>query len=287
MLKLLKLSTLLFCVFGIFSCSSDADKGVNVNINVADNAPSAAEGFNLEQFHRLLIEEGESEEQWDAQFLSDLVNRDDINNLDLNQNGMIDTILVEPFDGGDSKGFELYTKVINRQGMGNDEEQTIATVTVTKEGDTGSLTVSGNEQIYGNHHHYHSSGLSNFFLMYWLLSPRMMYGGAYRGSYRSDYGRRSPSSTSAYKGKMASRNANHTGTKAPTATRPTSVAQNAAKKRTAATGVKSKLNNPTASQRSFRAQTQAKSRASSGFGKKSTGTRSNSSSGRTISSGGK
>lgn len=287
MFKLLKLSTFLFCVFGIFSCSSDSDRNVNVNINVADNAPSAAEGFNLEQFHRLLIEEGESEAQWDAQFLSDLVNRDDINNLDMNQNGMIDTILVEPFDGGDSKGFELYTKVINRQGTDNDEEQTIATVTVTKEGETGSLTVSGNEQVYGNHHHYHSSGMSNFFLMYWLMSPRMMYGGAYRGSYRSDYGRRQPSSTAAYKGKQAARNSNFKGTKAPTATRPTSVAKSAAKQRTAAKGVKSKLNNPTASQRSFRAQNQAKSRASSGFGKKSTGTRKNSSSGRTRSRGGK
>lgn len=287
MFKLLKLSTLIFCVFGIFSCSSEPD--VNVNISVADNAPSAAEGFNLEQFHRLLIEEGESEEQWDAQFLSDLVNREDINNLDLNQNGMVDTILVEPFDGGDSKGFELYTKVINRQGMDNDEEQTIATVTVTKEGETGSLTVSGNEQVYGNHHHYHSSGMSNFFLMYWLMSPRMMYGSAYRGSYRSGNGQRKPSSTSAYKSKMDARNASHKGTKAPTATRPTSVAKTAAKQRTAAKGVKSKLNKPTASQRSFRSQSQAKARAkaSSGFGKKSTGTRSNSSSGRTRSRGGK
>jgi len=287
MLKLLKLSIFSFILFGMFSCSSDSERNVNVNINVADNAPSAAEGFNLEQFHRLLIEEGESEAQWDAQFLSDLVNREDINNLDLNQNGMIDTILVEPFDGGDSKGFQLYTKVINRQGTDNDEEQTIATVTVTKEGDKGSLTVSGNENVYGNNHHYHSSGMSNFFLMYWLMSPRMMYGGAYRGSYRSDYGRRQPSSTSAYKGKQAARNASHTGQKAPTASKPSSVAKSAAKQKTAAKGVKSKLNNPTSSQRSFRSQSQAKSRSASGFGKKATGTRSKSSSGRSRSRGGK
>jgi len=287
MLKLLKLSILSFCIFGIFSCSSDSDQNVSVNINVADNAPSAAEGFDLEQFHRLLIEEGESEEQWDAQFLSDLVNREDINNLDMNQNGIIDTILVEPFDGGDSKGFQIYTKVINRPGTANDEEQTIATVTVTKEGNTGSLTVSGNENVYGQNHHYHSSGMSNFFLMYWLMSPRMMYGSSYRGSYRSDYNRRQPSSTSAYKGKMNSRNAGHTGTKAATATRPSTVSKSAATQKTAAKGIKSKLNNPTSTQRSFRSQSQAKSRAASGFGKKATGTRKNSSSGRSRSRGGK
>ncbi len=287
MLKLLKLSILSCCLFGLFSCSSDSDKNVNVSINVADQAPSAAEGFDLEQFHRLLIEEGESEEQWDAQFLSDLVNREDINNLDLNQNGIVDTILVEPFDGGDSKGFQLYTKVINRQGTDNDEEQTIATVTVTKEGETGSLTVSGNEQVYGNHHHYHSSGLSNFFLMYWLMSPRMMYGAGYYGGYNSQYSRRTPSSTSAYNSKINNRNANYKGTKAPTASRPSTVAQSAAKQKTAAKGIKSKLNKPTSSQRSFRAQSQAKSKAASGFGKKSTGTRTNSSSGRSRSGGGK
>ncbi|MEM6966018.1 MAG: hypothetical protein AAF573_14720 [Bacteroidota bacterium] len=288
MLKLLKLSTTLFCLIGIFSCSSEPDKNVNVSINVAENAPSAAEGFNLEQFHRLLIEEGESEAQWDVQFLSDLVNREDINNLDLNQNGYVDTILVEPFDDGEIKGFQLYTKVINRPGTQNDEEQTIATVMVEQEGDKGSLTVSGNENVYGHHHHYHSSGIGNFFLMYWLFSPRMMYGSAYYGTYRSGYAPRRQASTAAYQNKINNRNASYTGNKAPTATRPSTVKQAATQQKTAAKGIKSKLNNPTSSQRSFRAQSQAKSRsAASGFGKKSTGTRSNSYGGRTRSSGGK
>lgn len=285
MFRLLKISILLIGVLGMFSCSSDSDK-ISVNINVADNAPSAAEGFNLEQFHRLLIEEGAKENQWDAQFLSDLVNREDINNLDLNQNGIVDTVLVEPFDGGESKGFQLYVKVVNRPGMDNDEEQTICTVTVEQEGEKGSLTVSGNEQIYGHRHHYHSSGMGSFFLMYWLMSPRYMYG--FRGGYHSSYARRSPASSSSYRNKMDTRNANHKGQKAPTATRPNSVKQSAAKQKTAAKGIKSKLNRPTSSQRSFRSQSQAKSRkASSGFGKKSTGTRARSSSGRSSRRGGK
>jgi len=250
------------------------------------DAPSAAEGFNLEQFHRLLIEEGESEEQWDAQFLSDLVNREDINNLDLNMNGMVDTILVEPFDGGDSKGFTLYTKVINRPGMENDEEQTIATITVTKEGETGTLTTTGNEQIYGNHYHYRSSNVGTFFMMYWLFSPRMSYGAGYGSRYNSNYAPRQRASTSQYRSRMNARNSSFTGTKAPSPTRPTSVAQTAAKQRTAAKGIKSKLNNPTSSQRAFRSANTAKKKAS-GFGRKSTGTRAKSSSGRTRSGGGK
>lgn len=82
---------------------------------------------------------------------------------------------------------------------------------------------------------------------------------------------------------MNNRNTNHTGRKAPTAERPTSVKKAATQQKTAAKGIKSKLANPTSSQRSFRAQSQAtstKSNASSGFGKKSTGIRSSSSSGR-------
>lgn len=276
MTKSLTLSILAILVVGFIGCGP-SEPDVNVNISVADDAPSASEGFNLEQFHRLLIEEGENEAQWDAQFLSDLVNREDINNLDLNQNGIVDTILIEPFDGGDSKGFQLYTKVMDYDGMDKDEEQTICTVVVEQEGDKGSLTVSGNEQMYGQHHHYHSSNLSTFFLMYWMMSPRF---GGFGGGYHS-YPPRAPMSTASYNEKMADRNANHTGRKAPTAERPTAVKQAATQQKTAAKGVKSKLANPTSSQRSFRAQTQAKSNAASGFGRKSTGTTGGSSSGRT------
>ena len=285
MSKSLTLLSLAILILGIVGCSSPEssnyqnEPNVNVNISVAEDAPSASEGFNLEQFHRLLIEEGESEAQWDAQFLSDLVNREDINNLDLNQNNVIDTILVEPFDGGDSKGFQLYTKVVDYDGMDKDEEQTICTVVVEQEDDKGSLTVSGNEQMYGQQHHYHSSNLSSFFLMYWLMSPRFNSFGGYQSSYPP----RSPASPQAYKEKMNNRNANHTGRKAPTAERPTSVKKAATQQKTAAKGIKSKLANPTSSQRSFRAQSRAtstKSNAPSGFGKKSTGIRSSSSSGR-------
>jgi uncharacterized membrane protein YgcG len=96
-------------------------------------------------------------------------------------------------------------------------------------------------------------------------------------------------SSSRYNQTMANRNANHTGTTAPKADRPNNVKQAATQQKTAAKGVKSKLASPTSSQRSFRSQTQAKSNASSGFGKKSTGTKGSSSSGRSggRSSGGK
>ena len=276
-------SCLLFSAL-FLSCSNSSDN-VNVNVNVDENAPSAAEGFDLEQFHRLLIEEGESENQWDAQFLSDLVNREDINNLDLNLNGIVDTILVEPFDEGDTKGFTLYTKVINRPGMENDEEQTIATVTVTKEGDTGTLTTTGNQQVYGPRTHYRSSNVGTFFMMYWLFSPRMSYGAGYGSRYNSGYAPRQRTSTAQYRSKMTARNSAYTGTKASTPTRPTSVSQNAAKQRTAAKGIKSKLTSPTSSQRAFRKANTPKK--ASGFGRKSTGTNAKRSSGRTRMGGGK
>lgn len=276
----------LLSLFIVFSCKPSSDN-VNVNVNVEQEAPNAADGFDLEQFHNLLIEEGENENTWNAQFLSDLVNREDVNNIDLNANGKVDTILVEPFDGGENmKGFTLYTKVADGVGGEADQEQTIATIVIEKEGDNGTLTVSGNEQVYGNHYHYRSSNLSTFFLMYWMFSPRMSYGSAYRGSYRSNYAPRQRASTSAYRSSINNRNAAFQGTKAPKATRPSSVTQTAAKQRTAAKGIKSKLNNPTSSQRAFKAQSAASKKAS-GFGKNSSGTRSSSSSGRTRTSFGK
>jgi hypothetical protein len=285
MTKSLTLSILAILAVGFIGCGpSEPESKVNVNISVADKAPSASEGFNLEQFHRLLIEEGENEAQWDAKFLSDLVNREDINNLDLNQNGVVDTILIEPFDSAGSMGFQLYTKVMDYEGMDKDEEQTICTVIVEKEGDKGNLTVSGNEQMYGQHHHYHSSGLSNFLLMYWMMSPRF---GGFGGNYYS-YPPRAPMSTASYNEKIANRNANHTGRQAPTPERPESVKKAATQQKTAANGVKSTLANPTSSQRSFgtqtqrqttTTQTQTKPNAASGFGKNSTGTRGSSSSG--------
>lgn len=283
-LKNLGLLSVLFTA-SLFLIGCSSDKNVQVNVNMADTAPSAAEGFNLEYFHKLLIEEAESEEQWNAQFLSDLVNRPDVNNLDLNQNGTVDTILVEPFNKDGIRGFQLYTKVVNRPGMAQDEEQTICTISVEQEGDKGNLTVSGNEQVYGQHHHYHSSGLSNFFLMYWLMSPRMMYGPAYARSYTPRNNVRQRASNSNFKNRQRIRNVNHKGTQAPKATRPTNVKSPVAQK-TAATGIKSKLKNPTSSQRAFRKQATA-SRSKSAFGRKSTGTRAKSSSGRTRMRGGK
>jgi hypothetical protein len=271
----------------LVGCSAPEENKVNVSINVEEKAPSASEGFDLEQFHKLLIEEGENENQWDAKFLSDLVNRKDINNLDLNRNGTVDTILVEPFDDNGKRGFQLYTKVMDYEGMDKDEEQSICTVMVEQQGDKGNLTVSGNEQMYGTQHHYHSSGLSNFFLMYWLMSPRFSYGPGFYGGYAPAYPPRAPMSSADYRGNIDNRNAAHTGRQAPTPERPSTVQQAAVQQKTAAKGVKSTLANPTSSQRSFQTQTQTKSSAASGFGKKSTGTTGGSTtSGRSRSGGG-
>ncbi len=266
------------------SCGSDPEPRVNVNINVDKNAPDAADGFDLEQFHRLLLEEKPESGEWDAKFLADLVNREDINNLDLDQNGEVDIIRIEPFGGGDSAGFELYTKVKSEEAGVEDQEQTIATVVVEKEsGDTASLAVSGNEQLYGNNCHYHHGGMgmgSYFFLAY-MMSPRF---GGYGGYGYGGYGGRRTVSQTTYKKNMQTRNAAST-SKAPSATRsataPSSV-KNAAVKTRTASNVKAGLKKPTSTQRQF--QTQQKAKAASGFAKKKTGTTKNTSTGRTSTS---
>ena len=261
------------------SCGSDPEPRVNVNINVDKNAPDASDGFNLEQFHRLLLEEKPESGEWDAKFLADLVNREDINNLDLNQDGEVDIIRIEPFGGGDNVGFELYTKVKSDEAGVEDQEQTIATINVERESDnTASLSVSGNEQIYGESHHYHHGGMgmgSYFFLAY-MMSPRF---GGYGGGY--GYGGRRTVSTTAYNKNIQNRNAASTN-KAPSATRSATSAKNSAAKTRTASNVKAGLKKPSSTQRRF--QTQQKAKAASGFAKKNTGTNKSTSTGRTSTS---
>ena len=275
-------SLLLAGFFGILiSCSSDPEPKVNVNITVDQNAPDAADGFNLEQFHRLLLEEEPPSGEWDAKFLSDLVNREDINNLDLDQDGTVDIIYIEPFGGGDNVGFQLYTKVKDDSGL--EEEQTIATVGVEKESDgTGSLAVSGNEQIYGNNCHYHHGGMGfgSYMLLAWMMSPRYSMMGGYYGGYGG--GRRVVSSTT-YNKNISNRNANHKGTKAPSATRSnTAPSSTSAAKQKTASNVKAGLKKPSSTQRKFQAQQKAK-KSASGFAKKKSGTSKSSSTGRSSS----
>ena len=261
------------------SCGSDPEPRVNVNINVDKNAPDASDGFNLEQFHRLLLEEKPESGEWDAKFLADLVNREDINNLDLNQDGEVDIIRIEPFGGGNNVGFELYTKVKSDEPGVEDQEQTIATINVEREsGDTASLSVSGNEQIYGESHHYHHGGMgmgSYFFLAY-MMSPRF---GGYGGGY--GYGGRRTVSQTTYNKNIQNRNAASTN-KAPSATRSATSAKNSAAKTRTASNVKAGLKKPSSTQRRF--QTQQKAKAASGFAKKNTGTNKSTSTGRTSTS---
>ena len=277
-------SLLLVGLFGILiSCSSDPEPKVNVNITVDQNAPDASDGFNLEQFHRLLLEEEPPSGEWDAKFLSDLVNREDINNLDLDKDGTVDIIYIEPFGGGDNVGFQLYTKVKDDAGL--EEEQTICTVGVERESDgTGSLAVSGNEQIYGNNHHYHHGGMGfgSYLMLAWMMSPRYsMMGGGYYGGYG---GGRRVVSQSTYNKNINNRNANHTGNKAPSASRSsTAPSSTSAAKQKTASNVKAGLKKPSSTQRKFQAQQKSK-KSASGFAKKKSGTSKSTSAGRSSSS---
>ena len=276
---------LLFGFFGILlSCSSDPEPRVNVSINVDNNAPNAADGFNLEQFHRLLLEEEPPSGEWDAAFLSELVNREDINNLDLNQDGTVDQIFIEPFGGGDNVGFQLYTQVKDAEGDAEAQEQTICTVGVEKESDgTGSLSVSGNEQVYGDHHHYHSGGMGigSYMMLAWMMSPRYpMMGGYGYGGYGG--GRRVVSQTT-YNKNISDRNSNHTGKKAPAASRSnTASSATAGAKQKTASNVKAGLKKPTSTQRKFQTQQKAK-KGAGGFAKKPSGTSKSTSAGRSSS----
>ena len=194
---------------------------------------------------------------------------DGINNLDLDEDGNVDYIKVTEFrNEPDEYGFALTTE------PANGEIQEVATITIVKNGEKADVQVSGSENIYGANQHYHynygGSGVS------WLLMGYML--GGFRpymspwsyGHYPSYY---SPYRTSSYSG-YKSRMNNYT--RSASAKRVTSLPRKVSatspyKGKTAASGVKAKLAQPTTAQKSFQTRNPGKAVKSGGFGRSTSG----------------
>ena len=262
------LALLFIAVFlGVWTCSvsSRVSTGNTVQREVASVVveQQAAEGLDLQALPDVV------KEATNSQHLEEILNLPGgVNNLDLNADGKTDFIKVSEFGDKQSGtyGFSLTTEVAPG------EEQELAQIEISQAGDKADVLVNGNEQVYGRGVGYGSSfPIGSFLLMSYLLRPHPFYFspwgyGAYPGYYSSHATR----GANDYRNDVASRkNASATG-------RSSSLkSPNAGK--TANQGIKSKLANPTSSQKSFRANNVRPSQ-SRGFGKRSSGVRNFSSS---------
>ncbi len=240
---------------------SQANQESNTFItSISDEA--AADGLNLQALPAVLQEAKTPEE------LEKKLNEPDgINNLDINNDGVVDYINVQELNNSEnnSHGFVLSTEVEPNQ------IQDIATIEVKQEDDKVTVDTYGNNSIYGSNANYSSSfPFGTFLLMSYFLSPHSLFSSpyGYGGNYPNTYRPYNNASKSDYLNRASRFEQNSTSAK-------TSNSKSSFNRtpRNADTGIKKSLKNPTTSQRSFRTREMNKATKSGAFGRQSTSTK--------------
>jgi len=263
--NIFKYLAIFFFVVVIWSFCSDNNRpgeeyyDVNVQTMVA-----ASEGLDLKAVGELLKKADTAEE------LEQLLNSpaQGVNNLDLNADGNVDYISVTEYGNDKVKGFSLATE------PAPGETQELATIEVEKVSDSeGKMEITGNEQIYGQNHHYHSSfGLTDFLIMSYLFRPHGFYGSPWGyGRYPGYYSPYSTMSASNYRSNTNSFTSGSSFRSSNSSTINSNIkSPNAGK---TAPSVRAPLKNPTSSQKSFQAKSRTGSSRSGGFGRSSSSAR--------------
>jgi hypothetical protein len=230
------------------------------DVNVSSKI-EAADGLDLKAVGELVKEVKSAEE-----FEKRINEPNGVNNLDLNQDGKVDFISVTEYGNEQAKGFSLTVQ------PARGETQEIATIEIEKKGEQAQVDVRGNEQVYGQHHHYHY-GMSpgSLLLMAYLFRPHPFYVspfhfGYYPPYYGLGYGRVGGAT---YQTRTRTITQNSTAQRAPqgaTASRKSALTSPNQGK-TASRGIKNSLRNPSKSQRAFRAQAH-KPTTTRGFGQR-------------------
>lgn len=133
---------------------------VIVNSNI-----QADQGLDLQAVGSLLAQAK------DAQSFEELLNQPGgVNNLDLNDDGVVDYIKVTEYGSGDQRGFSLSVD------LADGEEQEVATIEFQKQGQQADVQIRGNQDIYGNNYYYTSRfGLGDMLFFSWLFSASRPY----------------------------------------------------------------------------------------------------------------
>jgi hypothetical protein len=229
-------------------------RGDSYNVQVTQGT-AAAEGLDL-QAVGAMVTKAES-----AEDLEEMINTPDINNIDLDADGVVDYIEVDEYGSGDTRGFSLTTE------FEAGEVQEIATIDIAKVGDEADVEIHGNEQVYGHNRYYRSHfGLTDALLIGYLFSSHRPYSSPWGyNSYPRGYQRPPTTSTDHYN-RRASAASSGTSFAAAQQSSLTNKASspNSGK---SSSKIKAPLRNPTASQKTFQARSTSKPKASGGFGR--------------------
>ncbi|MGL1934092.1 MAG: hypothetical protein OCD01_03700 [Fibrobacterales bacterium] len=193
--KYLKVFLIGFIAIVVWQLFSSGEKGSTSNYNVnVQTKVTAEKGLDLKTVGSLL------KEAKDGADLERLLNSKTtgVNNLDLNEDGVVDYINVTEFGSAAEKGYSLTVEVEK------DDVQEVATIEVKQAGEQqAEVAVRGNQQMYGHNHYYQSRfGITDYLFLSWAFGRRPFYaspfgfgaypsyyGGGYRTRSYSDYGR--------------------------------------------------------------------------------------------------
>ena len=259
--------TLFAVAFTATGCGNDEPKVVvrhapPQEVTVQEVAQEASEGLDLEAVGALVAQVQNAEE------LEKKLNDPDLgmNNLDLNGNGEIDYISVSEYN--DNGAFVYSLNTFPEPG----QEQNIANITVEQVSGSQSanVQVSGNEQVYGEGHHYHSHmSFGDALFLAWVFRPYRPlwiapwgYGGYYGG-----WGARPIMSRTAYRSRVGNVRSSSRSTfnRSNTSTLKRQVSSPKAKA-SASSGIKSQLAKPTNAQKQWSARPENKPVGRGGFG---------------------
>lgn len=150
------------------------DKTDNYNVNVQSTVlNNAAESFDLKAVG-LLAKTVKSPQEFEEQ-----INKANFHSLDLDENGLVDYVNVTGYGTENSpvRGFSL---TVNTDAQNIQE---IAQINIEKAGNQVNMNVSGNQTVYGDNHHYHSSFDVSDFLLYNALFNQPIYHSQYHYGY--------------------------------------------------------------------------------------------------------
>jgi len=255
-------------MWGFFSC---LDGTTRRSYNRAQNVPvttsstdasvtfdaAAKNGLDLEALLPIVKRVANAEE-----LERELNKPDGINNLDLNEDEQVDYIKVDEFGGRDNWGFSLTTE------PAPGEVQEIATIQLERNQEQANIQVMGSPNIYGPGTGFMATSMvTDLLILGWLMDfDRPRWRSSYRyGSYPSYYRSYRPVGYRNYSSRVSSYKSGVSSTRI-TSPRITQTGNPNAGK-TAASGIKKSLAQPTSAQRSFQARNPSKAVRSGGFGR--------------------
>lgn len=246
-----KLIFILIAAVTMASCNSS---GNGSNVYVQAEAENLGDNLNLQALGELVKSSTSAED-----IETKLNAPNSINNLDLDGDGQVDYIKVTEYNNGNTRGFSFTVD------LADSSQQEIASVEVEPNGDSATMSIAGNETIYGSGYYYQSHyTMADFMLWHYLMTPHVVYMSPYRyGYYPSYYHPYARVTTSSYGNRVSSTTKTTTITKTTT-TRASSSPNKSLTSSKVTTRAKS-LSNPTQSQRSFKQNTGSKTPNTNGF----------------------